>query len=313
MSRHSTTHRRGAATVLAVMIGMVVGSCGGDDSAATDDGGRLQLVANFYPVAEAMRRVGGDLVEVTNLTPPGAEPHDLELTTDEVDAIQDADLVAYLGADFQPGVAAAAGDRSGPSLDITDAVTLEEGDAGDGADEHGSLDPHFWLDPTLMVSAVEAIEAELAAVAPDDAETFASNAAAYVAELQALDAEMAAGLGRCERTQIVTAHAAFHYLAERYGLEQLAVTGLSPESEPDPARFDELVDLIERDGVTTVFYETLVSPDIAETLAREAGVTTAVLNPLEGLSAEQIDDGADYVSVQRENLAALQAALGCST
>jgi zinc transport system substrate-binding protein len=311
------------------------GGCGGDDSSSPSgsDGGaaKLHVVANFYPIAEALARVGGDRVEVSNLTPPGAEPHDLELTTDEVDKIQDADLVVYMGSGFQPGVAEAAGERSGPSLDIATVVTLQTGDsaaieAQEGAesgsaapgtaapatgDDRGNVDPHFWLDPTLMSAAVDAIATELTTISPADAATFQANAAAYDAELSTLDSEFHDGLQGCARTQIVTSHAAFYYLAQRYGLQQLAITGLSPESEPDPSRLDDLADLIEQDGITTVFYETLVSPDIADTLARETGVTTAVLNPIEGLTDKQAKAGEDYLSVQRENLAALQLALGC--
>jgi zinc transport system substrate-binding protein len=314
-------------------LALGVAACGGDDSSSPSSsttpgasgGEPLRVVANFYPLAEALQRVGGERVDVANLTPPGAEPHDIEVTSDDVDAIQDADLVVYLGGGFQPGVESVAEDRSGPTLDIGTKLTLEASDhdedgddhageeAGEDGDDHdhGDLDPHFWLDPTLMRAAADAIEAELAALSPADAATFAANAAAYGAELTALDAEFESGLDNCARTQIVTSHAAFSYLAHRYGLEQLAITGISPESEPDPQRLDELADLVEREGVTTIFSETLVSADIAETLARETGATTAVLNPLEGLTEEQLADGATYASVQRENLAALQAALGC--
>jgi zinc transport system substrate-binding protein len=316
-----------------VVSAMAVGlaACGGDDaspqtsgSTATDVGEPLRVVANFYPLAEALQRVGGDRVEVANLTPPGAEPHDIEITSDDVDEIEDADLVVYLGGGFQPGVEKVAEGRSGPTVDIATKVPLEAGDheaieaeeAGGEAhaeegDEHGDVDPHFWLDPTLIRAAVDAIAAELASLSPADEAAFAANAAAYGAELTALDAEFTAGLTGCARTEIVTAHAAFYYLAHRYGLEQLAITGLSPDSEPDPQRLDELADLVEREGVTTIFSETLVSAEIAETLARETGATTAVLNPLEGLTDEQLDAGETYLSVQRENLAALQSALDC--
>jgi zinc transport system substrate-binding protein len=328
-----------AVGVLGALV-LVVAACGGDDASPSDTsaaGGPtstgpnadpLRVVANFYPLAEALQRVGGDRVDVINLTPPGSEPHDIEVTSDDVDAIEDADLVVYLGGGFQPAVEHVAEDRSGPTLDIATKVALEAGDheaieAEEGdehaaedehaeeGDDHGEVDPHFWLDPTLMQAAVDAIQAELATLSPTDEATFAANAAAYDTELAALDAEFAAGLTGCARAQIVTAHAAFYYLAHRYGLEQLAITGLSPESEPDPQRLDELADLVEREGVTTIFSETLVSPEIAETLARETGVTTAVLNPLEGLTDDQLDDGETYLSVQRENLAALQTALDC--
>jgi zinc transport system substrate-binding protein len=292
----------------------VAAACGDDDdgggAGGGDDGG-LQVVASFYPLAEAAEKVGGDRVEVTNLTPAGVEPHDLEIDPDQVDRILDADVVLYLGEDFQPAVADIAGDVDG-AVDLLATLDLDEASAddGDGHDE-GAVDPHFWLDPTLMSEAVGRIEEALADASPDDADTFAANAEAYADELTVLDDEMAAALDSCESDQIVTSHAAFHYLAERYGLTQVAVSGLSPEAEPDPDRLGELADLIEDENITTVFYETLVAPDVAETLAREADVDTAVLNPLEGLSDDEVEAGDDYQSVMRANLAALTTALGC--
>jgi zinc transport system substrate-binding protein len=291
-------------------VAVACGDEGGGGAGGGEDGA-LQVVASFYPLAEAAEKVGGDRVEVTNLTPAGVEPHDLEIDPDQVDRILDADVVLYLGEDFQPAVADIAGDVDG-ALDLLSTLDLDEASAddGDGHDE-GAVDPHFWLDPTLMASAVGEIEAALADASPDDADTFAANASAYADELAALDDEMSAALADCESDQIVTSHAAFHYLAERYGLTQVAVSGLSPEAEPDPDRLGELADLIDDEGITTVFYETLVAPDVAETLAREADVDTAVLNPLEGLSDDEVEAGDDYQSVMRANLDALTTALRC--
>ncbi len=272
-------------------------ACG--DDGAVGDGDRLMVVASFYPLAEAAQWVGGDLVDVVNLTPAGSEPHDLELSPDQVDRILDADLVIYLGGGIQPAVEDAVDRADVAHLDLVDDVRLE------------AEDPHFWLDPTRMAEATVAIGAALARAGPDDAATFSANVAEYRGELDALDAEFARVLASCARREIVTSHAAFHYLAERYGLEQLAIAGVGPESEPDPERLADLADLIDEHGVTTVFYETLVAPDLADTLAREAGVTTAVLDPIEGLSEEALGDGASYVSVMEENLASLREALGC--
>ncbi|MEY2469202.1 MAG: zinc transport system substrate-binding protein [Actinomycetota bacterium] len=266
--------------------------------------GKLTVVANFFPVAEAAQQVGGDLVKVTNLTPAGVEPHDLELTTDDVDRIQDASVVFYVGSGFQPGVAEAANRRSAPSIDVAkDVLTKHEGD---------ETDPHFWLDPLLMIKAVDAIEAGLARVDRENAATFRANAAAYKVRLAALDSAYSDTLRTCARREIVTAHAAFAYLADRYALQQVAVTGVSPESEADPQRIAELSDLIKRDGVTTVFYEELVPRDFADVLANEAGVKTAVLNPLEGLTKKEQKAGKDYAAVMRTNLRALADALACT-
>lgn len=307
---------------VAALVVSLAGGCGSDRS-DPGAGGLVQVVASFYPVAEAAEQVGGDRVRVVNLTRPGSESHDLELSSRQVDQLEDADLVLYLGQGFQPAVEAVAARRRAGAVDLLEAVELEKGAAdfgphgeegGAGEEGHGdadALDPHFWLDPRRVAAAVDRIEEALATAAPEHAEVFATNAQRYKQALAGLDQEFAAALETCERRVIVTSHAAFHYLAKRYNLQQRPIAGLSPEAEPDPARLAELADLIRKEGVTTVFYETLVARDVAETLAREAGVETAVLNPLEGLTQEDIGQGKDYSAVMRENVAALARALGC--
>jgi zinc transport system substrate-binding protein len=262
--------------------------------------GAISVVASFYPLFEVAERVGGDRAAVTNLTPAGVEPHDLELTTREVDALLDADLVLYIGGGFQPAIEDALADREGVTVDL-----LRAGPAsGD--------DPHIWLDPHVMLDLVDRVEMAMARADPPGAPTYEANAEAYRSELEGLAEDFDAGLDQCDRDIIVTSHDAFGHLARRYGLRQEAVTGLSPESEPDPRRLDELAGLVEAEGVTTIFTETLVSPAAAETLAREAGVRTGVLDPLEGLTPEQEAAGEDYASVMRRNLAGLREALGCA-
>jgi zinc transport system substrate-binding protein len=122
---------------------------------------------------------------------------------------------------------------------------------------------------------------------------------------------MRRGLTSCDRRELVTSHTAFAYLADRYGLVQIGLTGVSPEGEPAPGALVDLVDEVIESGATTVFFETLVSPELAETVARESGAKTAVLNPLEGLTQAEVDAGEDYFSVMRSNLAVLREALGC--
>lgn len=276
-----------------VAIGGACGSDGGEN-------GTVSVVASVYPVAEAAKQVGGEHVRVTNLTPAGVEPHDIELSTDDVDRIEDADVVLYVGGGLQPGVEAAARQRA------TDArVDVAAGLLRKGAD------PHFWLDPDLMAKAVSRVRNALRRADPQHAQDYAANADQYISKLRLLSAEFSTGLTNCQRDDIVTAHAAFDYLAERYGLTQHAITGVSPESEPDPQRLVELAELIEREGVAVVFYEELVPRDFADTLAEEADVATAVLNPLEGLTQKQAAAGEDYVSVMRKNLVTLITALDC--
>jgi zinc transport system substrate-binding protein len=310
---------------------LVLGACGGDGDSSGSGSGQVEVVASFYPLAEVARQVGGDRVDVVDLTPSGAEPHDLELTTGQVDDLEDADLVVVLGRDFQPAVEDVADRRDGATVAVLDTLNVGEGrvaeehegedaaeeDAEHAEDEkHGDedvVDPHVWLDPTLMAQIVDAVEGELAEVDPDGASTFATNADTYVATLDGLDQEFETGLASCERREIVTAHEAFGWLAKRYDLEQNAIAGIEPDQEPSADRLAELADLARDEGITTIFTEELVSPDVAETLAREAGgLETEVLNPLEGLSDEEIDNGDDYVSVMRTNLSKLREALGCS-
>ena len=291
---------RVGAVALGVAVAVLAG-CGADDG---DDAAEVDVVAGFYPVAWVAERVGGERVSVTDLTPVGVEPHDLELSAPQVDEVLDADVVVVMGDGFQPAVEDAASSRDGPTLALLDELPEEE---------LAEDDPHVWLDPVLMGEVVAEVEAALVDAAPAGAATFRRNAQELQGDLDALDDTYRAGLARCERDLVVTAHDAFGYLTDRYGLREEGVAGLSPEAEPDARRVAELSDLAEDEGVTTVFTEELVSPEIAETLAREAGgLQTDVLSPLESLSPDQRDRDADYISVMEANLARLRSALGCS-
>jgi zinc transport system substrate-binding protein len=304
-----------------VLVAAMVAAAACDEDGGSG-GGKTAVVAAFYPLAEIAERVGGDDVDVTNLTSVGAEPHDLELTTDGVDAIEDADLVVVMGHGFQPSVEDATDKRDDGALIVLDELPIdaegkvveeeEEGEEG-GEPSPDALDPHVWLDPVLMLDLVDAVAEAMGAAEPDSRATCEENAAAFKEEISELDADYRSGLGACERDLLVTAHDAFGYLADRYGLTVEGVAGISPDAEPDPARLAELADLAREEGVTTIFTEELVSPEIAETLAREAGgLRTEVLNPLEGLSEDDLDAGEDYVSVMRANLDKIRSALGCS-
>jgi zinc transport system substrate-binding protein len=277
----------------------VVVACGATDEDGAGSG-EVTVVASFYPAFEAAARVGGDHASVTNLTPAGAEPHDLELSPRQVDRIASADVLLYLGDGFQPGVERAVRNADGTAIDLLEVEPAPIAD-----------DPHVWLDPTLMKRVVERTQAAYVEIDPANADGYQARGEAFGRELDDLDAAFRAGLQDCQRRVIVTAHDAFGYLVRRYGLVQEAVAGLSPESEPEPSRLSRLTDKVGAEGITTIFYETLVSPRVAETLAREAGVRTAVLNPLEGLTEEEAESGQGYVSVMRQNLEALRSALGC--
>lgn len=284
-----------AGVVLLAFAGV---GCGGTSDAVRP--GQTTVVAAFYPLAWVAQQVGGARVHVTNLTPPGAEPHDVELTPKDVQEIRDADLVLYLGRGFQPSVEKAVdGKRSGRSLDLLAGLTLRPGPGGGDGE---ALDPHVWLDPTRLAAMATAVGRVLRRP---------TAAAALSARLHRLDVRMATGLATCRRRRIVTSHAAFGYLARRYHLEQVALEGLTPEAEPRPKDLARLIHAVERSHATTVFFEPLVSSRIADTIARDAGVKTARLDPLEGLTSHEAAEGEDYVSIMDENLRVLREALGC--
>lgn len=289
------------------MLGVACGDDGADgasDDRADGSVDRVDVVAAFYPLAEVARQVGGERVTVTDVTPPGAEPHDLELTTDQVDTVLDADVVVLMGEGFQPALEEAAEGRDDPTVEVLPSL------AGTATGQP-ELDPHVWLDPVQMGEIVRMVTDALAAADPEGADWHRSRATTYRQRLDELDAEMAAGLSTCRQRRIVTAHEAFGWLAARYGLEHEAISGLSPDQEPDARHLAELADLVEQEQVTTIFTEALLSPAVAETLARETGAGTAVLNPLEGLTDAELEAGQDYLSVMRDNLATLQRALDC--
>lgn len=290
--------------LLAVVLVACVISAGAAPPVGAAARARTEVVTSFSPLAWAAEAVGGNGVRVVDLTPAGAEPHDLELTTDDRDSIEDAGLVVVMGRDFQPAVEAAADDRDGETVEILDRIGVSADDA--------SRDPHVWLDPVLMQEVVRAVERGLSRADPARAAGFERRADATVAELADLDDAYRTGLADCDRRLLVTAHEAFGWLAKRYDLREQGVAGIDPDAEPDPRRLAELADLARRAGVTTVFTEELVSPKVARTLAREAGgLATRVLSPLESLSDSERSRGDDYVDVMRMNLDKLREALGC--
>jgi len=293
---------------LGIAVALLTAACGGGEDGAGD--GRASVVAGFYPLAEAAQRIGGDCVSVTNLTPPGVDPHDLELTPNDVEVLATADVVFLMGGGFQPAVEEGAATSEGTVIDVlafADAtLPVPPSEASDGL----SADPHLWLDPGRWADVVRTLGDDLTAILPAACDA-AANAEAYARELDALDASFAKGLANCDRTTIVTTHGSFGYLADAYGLTQEAIAGVLPEAEPSAQRLSDLRDLVEREGITTIFTEDLVPPDVAQTLAAEAGVQVAVLHTLEGLTDEQLAAGADYRSEMRENLATLEGVLGC--
>ena len=289
--RHRVESSRRMRIILTIVVAVgllpVLAGCGdtAEEPAAAADG--QHVVASFYPLAYAAEQVAPDLT-VTNLTPTGAEPHDLELSVRDVERVRGASVVLLLGGDFQPSVEEAASAAEGEVVEVLAGAEVEGGD------------PHVWLDPERYAEAAERIASPLG-----------GDAGAFRERLLELDREFQRGLADCERNEIVVQHAAFGYLASAYGLEQIPIAGLAPEAESSAGDLREVARLIRERGIETVFVEPLAAPDEGETIARETGAGVATLNPIEGLTEAEAARGDDYFSLMRANLEALREALGC--
>ncbi|KQX82499.1 metal ABC transporter substrate-binding protein [Streptomyces sp. Root1310] len=308
----------GTAVAAATALGLATLSACSSDSAAAANTDKFDVVASFYPMAFLAEQIGGDRVNVTSLTEPGQEPHDLEISARQTAALQESDAVLYL-KDLQPSVDdAVAQSEIKTKIDAASLTTLEKhgNEVGGHAAEHddheneelSGLDPHIWLDPVRYSQVAEGVGKAFEKADPEHAADYKANTAALVKKLDALNTRFEVGLANTKTKVFVTTHAAFGYLAERYGLTEEAINGLDPESEPSAARVKELEKMAKADGVTTVFYETLVSDKTAKTIASDANLKTDVLDPIEGITKKS--RGTDYFSVQEANLEALKTALG---
>ena len=329
------TIRRALSAVAAAALGLSLTACSAlspDSSSSADSrtaggaAGALPVAVSFYPIQYLTEAIGGDHVSVTSLTPADQEPHDYDLSGKEVTStLEGASLVAYVEG-FQPSLDKAVTQVNGPTvLDLSSKVDLkhhegmedEEEHADESADEGAhkeadhdadSLDPHFWLDPVRMKSAATAIEEALATADPDHAEDYKTNLETLTSTLDGLDSSYQGGFSQCERKTFITSHAAFGYLADRYGLTQTSISGIDPEQEPSAADIAAAKKAVEDTGSTTIFTEELVSPETADAVASETGATTTVLSPIE--SAPE-DEGTDYAGAMSDNLDALRTALAC--
>ncbi|MGL5829096.1 MAG: metal ABC transporter substrate-binding protein [Angustibacter sp.] len=273
----------------------------------------LSVITSFYPIEFITKRIGQDRVQVANLTQPGAEPHDLELTPSQVATLSRSDVAIYLKG-FQPAVDEAISTAKprtaldvGPnaSLDLT-YTPIEDGEPQ--PDEAG-IDPHFWLDPARLSTVAEKVAETLSAAAPKDQELFAKNLRGLQADLTNLDREFSAGLASCRDKKVVTSHNAFGYLTRKYTLTQVPISGLTPETEPNPRDLARVTKFVKENSISTIYSETLINPATAKTIAAEAGAKVAVLDPLEGLSASNVNQ--DYLSIMRANLTTLRTGQSC--
>lgn len=308
---------------LSVVLAVLVGGCA-SPLARPQLGqapARISVIASFYPLYEFTKRIGGDGVDVRNLVPPGVSPHDFEPSAQDMATLHRARVLVYNGAGFEPWV-----EKVLPTLpetvervDTTAGLLLLAGrhdDQPHGAGrreqrEAARADPHVWLDPLLAQRQAGRILDALARVDPGRREVYRANAASLEADLAALHERIAVRLGRCRQRTIVTAHAAFSYFARRYGLRMIAISGLSPEAEPSPIRLRQVLHQVRQYRVRAIYFETLASPKVAQTIAREVGARTLVLDPVEGLTLDRQAAGATYFTVMNENLQQLVEGLDC--
>ncbi len=310
--------------VVALTLALASCSDGGSATTGTTEGegsGTIAVAAAFYPVAEAVARVGGARVEVQDLTPPGTGPHDLELQPKQVEELDTARAVFYLSGGFQPAVQDAV-ELLGPDvakvdvlagIDLLPVQDQLEGTQGevDGEELDGGLDPHVWVDPVLQLAIATNVRDALVELDPDGTAEYDAGLAAYAGELGALDSAFRTGLADCASRAIVTSHRAFAYLADRYDLTQIPIAGISPDEEPDPRSLEAVAAAARAEGVRVVFFEEQVPPDLAETVAREIGASTDALDPVETITTEGLAAGETYDSIMRANLAALSTGLEC--
>jgi zinc transport system substrate-binding protein len=283
------------------------------------------VAVSFYPLAEFAKQVGGENVEVDNIVPPGADAHDFEPSLRDIARVHSARVFIFNGAGFDPWA-----ERIGPELKAAGVFVINMAEhfellkAVDGHKkepdkkepdrnkrEEKEYDPHIWLDPALAKRMVEIIRDALKEVDPANAQTYENNAGNYLALLSELDEKYRIGLAECAIRDAVTSHAAFGYLAKRYNLNMINIAGLSPKEEPSPRRMAEIAELARAKNIQYIFFETLVLPKLAETIAREIGVQTVVFNPIEGLTEEELAAGENYISIMEKNLANLRTALRC--
>jgi zinc transport system substrate-binding protein len=302
----------GIIILMALIAGAVVfGVRAKHNSQISSSGAKVKVIASFYPLYDFARNVGGDKVQVTNITPAGSEPHDYEPTPQQLIDAQKADVFIYNGGTLEVWVDKFLPDFKHVSIKASDKIDLKQGQDEDGNESAAIKDPHFWLDPILAEQIVDNIKDGLIKADPGDSDYFTAQASSYKAKLAKLDQDFKKGLMDCPSRVFITSHAAFGYLAKRYNLEVYSIAGVTPDQEPSAAKLAELSQLVRSKNIKYVFFESLVSPRLADTIAQETGAKTAVFDPIEGISDEDQKQGKDYISVQEQNLSNLRTALAC--
>jgi zinc transport system substrate-binding protein len=264
---------------------------------------KMLVTASFYPLAFLAEEIGGDRVSVTNITPTGAEPHEYEPTPRDMAEMERSRVIIVNGLGLEPWI-----ENAQKNINPQQTVLLV---AGEGRDISRKGDPHIWLYGGIMYGMAKQIALTFAEVDAANGSEYFKNLSAFREKIDALGDEYRAGLSDCKQKSFVTSHNAFGYLADGYGLEQISIAGLSPDTEPSPKNLVEIVNFAKSREIKYIFFESLASPKLSQMIADEVGAKTLVLNPLEGLTKEEELSGKNYLSIMRDNLANLQTALSC--
>lgn len=304
----------------------------GCSNAEVDTSDKLTVVASFYPYAYFAEQLGGDLLDVKTLVPQGLEPHDYDPSPDDLKSLYNADLFVYNGAAFEPWIDDIATEltEDGVALyeaaDFVELIPLAEGgehseeeawwflpraSAHDTGEEHIEYDPHFWLDPVRAQTIVQTLANTLGSLDPENTLTYQNNAKVIINELARIDASFASDLQTCTQKEFVASHAAFAYVADRYGLTMVPILGISPQDEPSIKELEAISSLVKEKGLTVIYTEPLLSSSFAEAVSRETGASLLTLNPLEGLTDEEVLASENYLTVMTKNLENLKAGFAC--
>lgn len=300
----------GFAALVVVVYVFMFRTSGPNENNVSKQNDKLQVVTSFYPLYFFTSEIVGGYADVYNITPAGAEPHDYDPTTRDMTRLEGSGLIIVNGADFEPWVKDIQQifKNTDTVIAITGASLIRKNKI---AEDESVRDPHVWLNPLLAKKQVEIILENLIKVDPTHAEIYKTNAKTLVDKLENLNQEFVQNLDSCQKKDIITSHSAFSYLAEAYGFNQISVAGLSPDEEPSAEQLVSVADFARKHDLKYIFFETLVSPKFSETIAKEIGAKTLVLNPLEGLADEEIAEGKNYFTEMRNNLANLKIALEC--
>lgn len=319
--------KRSRTLALVAASTIAISACGGNGTSTNDSsqapqtgGDSILIAAALYPLAEIVESVGGKHVNVINLTPPGTDAHGVELSAQQLESLNEAKITFYLGQNYQPTVQRSIQSLKSRTVDLLDSLELQTtSDSGHSDHEHAesdgtgeTKDPHVWLDPAYMIDMARVVANNLSQIRPEYANEFAKNASSYIDTLEVLGKEIDTRFSNCTSRTLVTAHFSFGYFARRANLEVYSVAEINPDEQLSAKKLEELATVVKAKKVTTIFYEELVSTDLARTLADKAGVTTNTINPLEGMSQKDLDAGKTYLSVQRDNIKKIAQSLSCS-